>query len=115
MSYLDNTNKNIKEGLTFNQISTGKFKDSGNADKVLTLEEKTLFERDLNIIFNNFISDIAENRKLSIAKVKSLADGSSMLGEAALKNGLIDKIGDIYSVEEFLKEKLGEEVEICWE
>ncbi|MFZ2970004.1 MAG: S49 family peptidase [Minisyncoccia bacterium] len=30
-SYLDNTEKNEKEGLTFNQISTGKFKDMLNS------------------------------------------------------------------------------------
>jgi protease-4 len=113
MSYLDNSNKNLKEGLTYNQLSTGKFKDSGDPDKVLTLEEKKLFERDLNIVFNNFIEAVADNRKLSIPKVKQMADGSTMLGEAALKNGLIDRIGDIYTIKDYLKEKIGEDVEIC--
>ena len=115
MSYLDYSEKNKKEGITYNSLSTGKFKDAGDPDKSLTAEERILFERDLNIFLNNFILDIANNRKMSIAKVKSLADGSSMLGEQALNNGLIDKLGDIYSVKEFLKEKIGEETNICWE
>jgi signal peptide peptidase SppA len=40
MSYLDNTQKNNKEGLTFNSLSTGKFKDYGSPDKPLSEEEK---------------------------------------------------------------------------
>jgi len=27
---------------------------------------------------------------------------------------LIDKIGDLQTVKDFLKEKIGEDVEICW-
>lgn len=115
MSYLDNTQKNIKDGLTYNQLSTGKFKDSGDPDKPLTIEERKLFERDLNIMHNNFITAVAENRKMSIAKVKQLADGSSMLGDQALQNGLIDKIGDIYDVQDYLKQQLNEDIELCWE
>lgn len=115
MSYLDYTKYNEKEGLTYNQLSTGKFKDSGDPDKPLTLEEKKLFERDLNIMFNNFIQAVSENRKLSIDKVKKLADGSTVLGEMALKNGLIDKIGGPIEVRNYLKEKLNEEISVCWE
>jgi len=37
-----------------------------------------------------------------------------MPGEMALENGLIDKIGDFYDVEDYLKEKLGEKIEVCW-
>jgi len=114
MSYVDNVENNLKEGYNFNKISTGKFKDAGDPNKVLTPEEKNIFERDLQIILNNFISDIAENRKLSIDKVRQLADGSSVLGESALKNGLIDRIGDINTVKEYLKEELKTDIEICW-
>lgn len=115
MSYLDYSEKNKKEGAIYNSLSTGKFKDTGDPEKALTIDERMLIERDLNILLNNFVLDIANNRKMSIAKVKNLADGSSMLGEQALNNGLVDKIGDIYSVKDFLKEKIGEEANICWE
>lgn len=113
-SYLDNYQKNLKEGLTFNSLSTGEFKDTMNPDKPLTAEEKALIMRDLNIANENFIRAVAANRKLDITKVRQLADGSSMPGELALKNGLIDRIGGIYEVKDYLKEKIGEEVELCW-
>lgn len=115
MSYLDYSKQNEKDGLTYNQLSLGKFKDSGDPDKPLTFEEKKLFERDLNIIYNNFIQAVSENRKLSIDKVKKLADGSTMLGEMALKNGLIDKIGGPLEARDYLKDTLKEDIVICWE
>lgn len=114
MSYLDNVRQNQKEGLTFNQLSSGKFKDTGDPNKTLSAEEIKLLMRDVNIIHQNFIKTVAENRNLDIKKVESLADGSTMLGEMALKNGLIDQIGGLFEVKEYLKEKIGEEVEICW-
>lgn len=114
MSYLDNTQKNKKDGLTYNSLSTGKFKDYGSPDKPLTEEEKKLIMRDLEITHNIFIKAVAENRNLPIEKVKLLADGSSMPGEMALENGLIDRIGNYYDAQIYLNELIGEKAEICW-
>lgn len=113
-SYLDNSKKNTKDGLTFNSLATGIFKDAGNTDKPLTEAERKLIMRDAYIINDNFMKTIATNRNLDINKVKAMSDGSSMLGEAALQNGLIDRIGGIAEVKDYLKDKIGEEVEICW-
>jgi len=112
-SYLDNTKKNQKDGLTFNELSTGKFKDTGSPDKPLTAEESQLFMRDLNIANGKFINQVAVNRKLPEDKVRALADGSSVLGEAALQAGLIDRIGGFAEVKKYLEEKIGEKVNIC--
>ena len=113
MSYLDYAKENEKDGLTYNQLSSGKFKDIGDYDKPLTPEEKELLMRDVNILHENFIKAVADNRNIDIEKVRHLADGSSMLGQMALENNLIDKIGGRYEVEEYLREKLGGEIEIC--
>ena len=61
-----------------------------------------------------FISAVAENRNLDIEKVRAMADGSSMMGEMALENGLVDRIGGLYEVKEYIKDNIGEEVEVCW-
>lgn len=114
MSYLDNSKQNEQNGLTYNSLSTGKFKDYGDSDKPLTSEERELLMRDLNIMNDNFIQAVADNRNLDIDKVRELADGSSMPGEMALENGLIDRIGGMTEVKEYLKEKLGEDVSVCW-
>jgi len=114
MSYLDNTQQNLKEGLNYVSLSSGKYKDTGDPNKPLSQEEKNLLMRDVNILHQNFIKMVAENRNLDTEKVKLLADGSTMLGEMALQNGLIDQIGGMFEVKDYLKKKIGEDVEICW-
>jgi protease-4 len=105
-SYLDNSQKDIQDGLTFNQLSAGQFKDTQNPDKPLTEDEKTLLMRDVNIMYQVFIQKVADNRKLTVDKVKQLADGSTMLGSQAKANGLIDEIGDINSATAWLKSRI---------
>jgi len=115
MSYLQNTDKNKKDGLTYIDLSSGAYKDSGNPDRPISADEKQIFMRDVNIMYNNFVSLVAQNRNLDIAKVKALADGSTVLGEAALKDGLIDKIGLLPDVENYLTDKIGVPADICWQ
>ena len=102
MSYLDYSDKNKKEGVTYQQISAGKFKDTGDPDKPLTAEEKELLMRDIKILHEAFIKNVSQNRKLEIEKVRKLADGSSMLGASAKENGLIDAIGGFKEAENWI-------------
>lgn len=113
-SYVSNVEKNRKDGYMYEQLSAGKYKDSGDPDKPLTSEERELFLRDINIIYNNFIEVVAQNRKIPIGKVSSFADGSTVLGEKAKSLGLIDEIGGINEVEKYLEETIGEKPEVCW-
>jgi signal peptide peptidase SppA len=115
-SYLDSTKKNEKDGITYIELNTGKYKDAGNPDKPLSDEERVLFQRDLNIVHNNFVKAVADNRKLDIEKVKQLADGSTMLGQMALENGLIDKIGGQAEAMQYFIDKgiITETQEVCW-
>lgn len=114
-SYLQNTNKNIKDGYTYIDLSSGKYKDTGSPDRPITEDEKQMIMRDIKIGLDYFIQIVATNRNLDIEKVKKLADGSTVMGEAALKNGLVDKIGLLPDVENFLTEKIGAKAEICWQ
>lgn len=114
MSYLDHVEKNKQDGFTFNQISAGKFKDYGNPYKELTGEEQELFIRDTKMIHENFITAVAKNRKMDRKAVSALADGSTMLGAMAKESGLIDEIGGIHEVTEYLEKTIGGKVGICW-
>lgn len=111
MSYLENTAKNAKEGLRYVPLVSAQFKDYGDPDKPLTYAERILIERDLKIIHEQFVKEVAENRGLSIEQVSKLADGSSMPGELALKNKLIDSIGDQETAREWLAKELNMSVE----
>jgi len=70
--------------------------------------------KDILKVHELFVKAVAENRNLTVEKIEQLADGSTMLGEAALENGLIDKLGEIEAVKNYLKDLIGEEPEICW-
>jgi protease-4 len=113
MSYLDYSQKNRQEGIAYQQLSSGKFKDTGSPDKDLTAEEKELLMRDVKILHEAFVKRVAENRGLDLEKVEKLADGSTMLGKAAKENGLVDEIGNIYDAEEWIKKELKIEPKIC--
>jgi protease-4 len=114
MSYLSNVEKNNKEGLTYEQITSGKYKDLGIPDKPLTIEDKNMLLRDVNIIYNNFVKAVSENRNIPIAKVRSFADGSSVLGERAKELGMIDEIGGITEAESYLEGVISTKLEVCW-
>ena len=114
MSYLQETEKNTKEGLSYVNLSSGAYKDTGNPARTLSEDEKRLLMRDVKISHDYFVKLVSQNRNLSIETVRKFADGSSMMGEAALKNGLIDKIGIFPDVIDFLSEKIGATTEICW-
>lgn len=112
-SYLDQTKQDAANGLTFISLTAGKYKDMGDPDSPLTPAEHALFQRDLDITMQNFIDQVAQNRGLPVASVTAIADGSSMLGAMALHDGLIDRIGTIYDVENFLTHKIGASAVLC--
>lgn len=114
-SYLQETEKNKKDGLTYIDLSSGIYKDSGNPNRALTDNEKQLFMRDIKIGYEYFVKLVSQNRNLDIEKIRKIADGSSVMGETALKDGLIDKIGLLPDVENFLTEQIGAKAKICWQ
>ncbi|MBT6690847.1 S49 family peptidase [Candidatus Parcubacteria bacterium] len=114
-SYLDYTKQNQNDGLTFIELNSGKFKDTGNPDKPLTLEERALWQRDLDIMHQYFVEQVAANRGLEIDKVKELADGSTVMGQMALDNGLIDKLGSrTDAMQYFINQGAIEYEDLCW-
>ncbi|MDO8497200.1 MAG: signal peptide peptidase SppA [bacterium] len=114
ISYVDNAKQNVKDGLTYNQLTTGKYKDTGSPDRALTADERSLIQRDLDIMLKNFIQAVATNRNLSVANVTALADGSTMLGRMALRNGLIDQLGTQEEVWEKLGSEINQKPDVCW-
>ena len=100
--------------MGFVQLSAGKYKDMGNPDKLLTDDEKAIITRDLNITHQAFIEAVSVNRKIPLADVQKIADGSSVLGAKAKELHLIDEIGGIQEVEKYLSDKIGEKAEVCW-
>jgi protease-4 len=114
-SYLESVDKNKKDGYQYVQLSVGKYKDTGNPDKALTDDEKTLIMRDIKIVHQNFIADVAKYRNISEDDVQKIADGSSVLGDKAKELKLIDEIGGLSDAKNYIEKMINEKPEICWE
>ncbi|MCA9359410.1 signal peptide peptidase SppA [Candidatus Nomurabacteria bacterium] len=93
MSYVEESAKNEEEGLTYVQLTTGKFKDTGSPNRPITEEERELLQKDLDIVHNYFIDLVAKYRNMDREAVSVLSDGSTMTGTRALDNNLVDKLG----------------------
>ncbi len=100
-----------KIGLDQATIKSGKFKDAGNPARPLTPEERQLFQQLINNLYNQFVNDVVAGRKeatkgaLTREKLLKLADGRVYTGEQAVKNGLIDETGDLYTALKYAREQ----------
>lgn len=116
MSYLDTTSKNAEQGFKFVSLASGEFKDATNPDKPKTEAERALFKRDVAIMHEEFVDQVAENRNLPREDVAKLADGSTMPGKLALEAKLIDTLGTKETARAWFAEQLDlapEEVIFC--
>jgi protease-4 len=83
-----------KLGIDYVVITQGKYKDMGNPNRPLRPEERAILEEQIRIIYEQFVDDVAEGRKISHEKMLSLATGQTFTGTQALKLGLIDDLGN---------------------
>jgi protease-4 len=116
MSYVENSKQNEEDGLTFVELTSAKFKESGNPNRPLTDEEREKFQYDLDIVHDEFVKKIAEVRDMSVDRVEALADGSTMPGVRAVEAGLVDGLGGRQVAKEIFAKKLGlttSEVSFC--
>ncbi len=49
----------------------------------------------LDNIYQQFLSDVARNRKIPVEKLKALAEGKVYTGEEAKQVGLVDEFGNL--------------------
>ena len=115
-SYLDNVEQNKLEGLTYNQLTSAKFKDSGDPNRKMTAEEIAIWERDMAIMHEHFVNELSKNRGLELEKVRELADGSTMMGQMAFDNGLIDEVGGWDEVFDYIQTQVDvkDDDSVCW-
>ncbi len=83
-----------KIGIKFETVKSGLFKDILSPDRALSNEERDLLQSLIDSSYKQFVSAVADGRKLSEEKVKSFADGRVFTGAQAKELGLVDEIGD---------------------
>ena len=80
-------------GIKDNTIKSGKFKDIGSTSREMTADERKLLQDIIDETYENFVTVVADSRKLSKEEVKTWADGRIMTGRQALKVKLVDELG----------------------
>jgi protease-4 len=93
MSYVEESQKNEEEGITYVQLTTGQYKDTGSPNRPITDDEREKLQADLDIIHEEFVNIVAKYRNMSVAAVEDIADGATMPGVKALEVGLVDSLG----------------------
>lgn len=86
---------NDKLGITVDTVSTNTHAAAGSLLYPLTSSEGMVLQAAIEQVYHNFISRVAEGRKLTVAQVDSIAQGRVWSGRQALKIGLVDTLGDI--------------------
>jgi protease-4 len=79
--------------VDFYTIKTGAFKDSGSPGRVMTEDERALFQELLKEVYVQFKTAVMEGRKLDRDVVDKYADGRVFNGATAVKLGFADHIG----------------------
>jgi protease-4 len=84
-----------KIGLDFFNLKAGRYKDVGTPFRAMSPEDKAYLQGFLDDIYQQFVSDVAHNRKIPVAKMKTLAEGRIYTGEEAKQAGLVDEFGNL--------------------
>ncbi|MBW1677852.1 MAG: signal peptide peptidase SppA [Deltaproteobacteria bacterium] len=84
-----------KIGVSAIVIKSGDYKDTGSPLRKMTPEERRLLEGFVGNVHQQFVTAVAEGRKMSEETVRSIADGRIFSGQQAQKLGLLDSLGNI--------------------
>jgi len=84
-----------KIGLKSQVVKSGEHKDIGSPVRPMTAEDKKILQGLIDDVHQQFISAVAEGRKLPEEKVRELADGRIYTGQQAKELGLVDKLGNL--------------------
>ena len=114
VSYVSQYEKDKKEGYTYEQLSSGPYKDMFSPDRKMTDAERMLIERDLKISHEAFVHYVSQFRNMPLEAVEALADGSSVMGKQALESKLVDSLGGRDEALTYLESTIGTSIEPCY-
>ena len=84
-----------KLGVKTEVVKSGRHKDLASAFRSLGRDERKILQNVLDNVHEQFITAVAEGRKMLREDVIKIADGRIFTGEQALEIGLIDELGNL--------------------
>lgn len=80
-------------GVFSDGVSTSSLSDIG-VTQALTDEQKAMMQLSVEKTYGDFLSIVAKSRHKTPAEINQIAQGQVWIGQDALKNGLVDELGD---------------------
>ncbi len=84
-----------KVGLKVVVVKSGVHKDVGSPLRPMTAKDRAILQQVIDDAYEQFVRAVSVGRKMSVEKVRKIADGRIFTGERAKKLGLIDEIGTL--------------------
>ncbi|MFN3396159.1 MAG: signal peptide peptidase SppA [Thermodesulfovibrionales bacterium] len=84
-----------KVGIKTDVIKSGRHKDIASVFRGRSKEEREILQAVLDDVHEQFITAVAEGRKMIPDDVKKIADGRVFTGRQAQKIGLVDELGNL--------------------
>jgi protease-4 len=94
-------------GVTVDTVKTNPFADIMTSSRAVTAQESEVIQREVERIYDNFITRVSEGRKISKANVDSIAQGRVWSGADAKRIGLVDVFGGLDKAIEIAAKKAG--------
>jgi protease-4 len=82
-----------KIGVTSEQVKTGEIGNLVTVTRELTPQEKGIWQKQTDEIYEIFTNKAAQGRNMTQADIKKVASGRVWTGSQALERGLVDKLG----------------------
>jgi len=84
-----------KLGISFDRVNTSTYADAPSTTRPLNPTEQRFMQASVDSIYFTFTSRVAAGRNKSVTYIDSIAQGRVWTGAAAVKVGLVDKIGNL--------------------
>lgn len=98
---------NDKLGVTFDTVKTGKMADLMTITRPKTEGELAVFQGLVDWIYEQFVTKVAEGRRLPADKVREIGQGRVWSGSEAVALGLADEMGGMEDAVKFAAGKAG--------
>lgn len=95
-----------KIGVSFKTVKSGPYKDIFAFDRPATAAELQILQDLIDTSYHQFVTTVAEGRRLEPETVRSFADGRIFTGQQALELGVVDRLGTEEDARRWLAEWL---------
>ncbi len=85
-----------KIGISQDKIKSGQYKDIMSPDRPMTPQERQIMQTMVNQMYDSFVAQVSNGRKMPEDTVRRLADGRIYTGLQAKELLLVDQMGNYY-------------------